>query len=82
MKTITISPQGQITIPASLRRSLNLKGGTKLILNIVDWIKTKAIIIQPEPKSWVDQVAGTGKGMWGKSSDVYLEKERNLWENK
>lgn len=82
MKTITISPQGQITIPTSIRRSLNLRAGTKLILNIVDWIKTKAIIIQPEPKSWVDQVAGTGTGMWGKSSDAYLEKERKLWENK
>lgn len=82
MKTITISPQGQITIPASLRRTLNLRAGTKLILNIVDWVKSKAIVIQPVPKSWVDQVAGTGKGMWGKSSDAYLDRERNAWKNK
>lgn len=41
-------------------------------------IKTKNLILKPKPKNWVEEVAGTGKGMWGKSSK-YLEKERNTW---
>lgn len=80
MKTLTISPQGQITIPVNLRRDLNLKGGTKLILNLVDWVKNKAIVLQPMPKNWVDTVSGSGKGLWGKSSVKYLEEERNSWQ--
>lgn len=80
MKTLTISPQGQITIPASLRRDLNLKGGTKLILNLVKWVKSKAIVLQPMPKNWVDTVAGSGKGLWSKSSEKYLQEERNSWQ--
>lgn len=80
MKMLTISSQGQITIPASLRRDLNLKGGTKLILNLVDWVKSKAIVLQPMPKNWVDEVAGSGKGLWGKSSEEYLKEERNSWQ--
>lgn len=80
MKTLTISPQGQITIPAPLRRHLNLKAGTKLIINLVDWAKSKTIVLQPIPKSWVDAVSGSGKGLWGKSSEKYLEEERESWQ--
>lgn len=80
MQTITISPQGQITIPLKLRRNLNLIGGTKLILDLVDWVKTKAIILQPMPKNWVDTVSGSGKGLWGKSSEKYIENQRQSWQ--
>lgn len=79
MKTITLSPQGQITIPVALRRRLNLKGGTRLLLEIMDWVKSKALVIRPIPKGWVDEVAGSGRGLWGKNSDEYLQKERNTW---
>lgn len=32
MKTVTITSQGQITIPASVRREIGIKGGDKLSL--------------------------------------------------
>lgn len=79
MKTVTLSPQGQITIPIDLRRALNLKSGTKMILDVVDWVKSKAVILRSTPKNWVDEVVGSGQGLWGKNSDNYLEKERNQW---
>lgn len=33
MKTVTITSQGQITIPASVRREIGVKGGDKLSLS-------------------------------------------------
>lgn len=79
MRTITISPQGQITIPMDLRRALNLKSGSTMILDVVDWVKSKAMVLRPTPKNWVDEVSGSGEGLWGKDSDKYLEKTRNQW---
>lgn len=79
MKTVILSPQGQITIPIDLRRALNLKSGSKMILDVVDWVKSKAVVLRPTPKNWVDEVAGSGEGLWGKNSDEYLEKTRNQW---
>lgn len=80
--TITISPQGQITIPKAWRDLLGLKAGKKLAVSIATWVKGKAIVIRSEPKSWADYLAGTGKGLWGKDSDVYLQKERDSWQKK
>jgi AbrB family looped-hinge helix DNA binding protein len=80
--SITISPQGQITIPKAWRDLLGLNAGKKLVISLVDWVKGKALVIHPEPKSWADYVAGTGKGLWGKDSDAYIKQERDSWERK
>jgi len=80
--TLKVSPQGQITIPKAWRKALEIKPGTtKLVAYLTDLLKTKALTLQPKPKSWADQVAGTGKGLWG-DSDEYIKKERDSWEKK
>ncbi|MDO8640383.1 MAG: AbrB/MazE/SpoVT family DNA-binding domain-containing protein [Nitrosarchaeum sp.] len=77
---LTISSQGQITIPQEWRDQLQLKKGTKLLAWIDEKIKTKVLIITPQPASWVKMVLGTGKGLWGKSSDDYIQNIRNQWK--
>lgn len=79
--TITMSPQGQITIPLSLRKSLNLKAGAKFILSLTGIEKLISITLTPHPKSWVDAISGSGKDIFG-DADEYLKKERASWEKK
>lgn len=78
--TLTVSPQGQITIPLELRQKLNLKAGAKVFVDLVNYLKSKAVILHPKPKSWVDELSGTGRGLWGANSQKYLEEERNSWQ--
>lgn len=78
---LTISPQGQITIPKEWRESLRLKKGSHVFAWVEDKVKTKIIVIVPQPKSWVQAVSGSGKGLWGNSDD-YIQKERNQWTAK
>lgn len=78
MTTLRVSPQGQITIPKGWQKLLHLKPGTKLVVSLIDLIKTKALVLKPEPKSWTEEVVATGKGLWG-NSDQYIQKERSSW---
>lgn len=83
MRTITVSPQGQITIPIDLRKTLNLKEGVKLILDVVDWIKTKAIVLRVKPKDISTYSLGLGKDIWkGIDAAEYVKKERESWDKK
>lgn len=83
MRTITVSPQGQITIPADLRKTLDLKDGVKLILDVVDWVKTKAIVLRVKPKNISTYSLGLGKdAWWGVDSDKYIKQERDSWDKK
>ena len=77
--TLTISPQGQITIPKQWRTLLGLQKGAKAIAWLEKKLKNKALVLTPQPESWIDAVAGTGKDLWGDSAK-YIKKERAQWE--
>jgi len=81
MITLTASPQGQITIPLDIRKTLNIKAGTKLILSLTGIEKLISITLTPHPKSWVDAISGSGKNIFG-NADEYLKKERASWDKK
>ncbi|KKQ37275.1 MAG: hypothetical protein US54_C0039G0001 [Candidatus Roizmanbacteria bacterium GW2011_GWA2_37_7] len=76
---ITISPQGQITIPKSWRNALNVKKGTKIIAHLKKTSQGVAVILSPQPENWTDLVAGSGTGLWS-DSDTYISKERSSWK--
>ncbi len=83
MKTVILSPQGQITIPIDLRRALNLKSGTKLVLDVVDWVKSKAVVLRVKPKNISTYSLGLGKDIWsGIDATEYVKKERESWDKK
>ncbi|MEK7160797.1 MAG: AbrB/MazE/SpoVT family DNA-binding domain-containing protein [Patescibacteria group bacterium] len=74
---LTVSPQGQITIPVEWRQMLDLYKGAQVVAYIREGIK-KSLLLSPKPKSWTQTVAGTGANLWGNSDD-YLKKERAEW---
>ncbi len=83
MKTIIVSPQGQITIPVSLRESLNLQPGVELLAEVVDWVKRKALVITTRPKKLSDYTLGLGEEIWQNTdADNYIKSERKAWNKK
>ncbi len=76
--TLTISSQGQVVIPAAVRRILGSKPGDKLRLRVEKRQKTVVAVIEPVAKRWVDRLYGAAKGVYG-DVDKYIEKERNSW---
>lgn len=77
--TLTVSSQGQITIPKAWRKILDLKPGTKLVAEVKKEPRRKKLVLEPEPESWAKLLAGTGKGLWG-NSDRYIKKIRESWD--
>lgn len=77
--TLTLSSQGQVVIPAAVRRVLGAKPGSKLRLRVVYKRNSPVAMIEPETKSWVERVAGIAKGVYG-DVDEYIRKERESWK--
>jgi len=74
METITVTTKGQITIPADLRRELQISEGTKLIVTR----EGEALKIIPVPK--LSQLAGVDKEIFkGRKPSKELEKMREEW---
>jgi len=74
METITVTTKGQITIPANLRRELQISEGTKLIVTR----EGEALKIIPVPK--LSQLAGVDKEIFkGRKPSKELEEMRKEW---
>ncbi|MDH5686638.1 MAG: AbrB/MazE/SpoVT family DNA-binding domain-containing protein [Candidatus Bathyarchaeota archaeon] len=74
METITVTTKGQITIPADLRRELQISEGTKLIVTR----EGEALKIIPVPK--LSQLAGVDKNIFkGRKPSKELEEMRKEW---
>lgn len=76
---ITISPQGQLTIPKSWRELLKIEKGSKITAHLKKTSQGAAVILSPQPENWTDLVGGSGAGLWSES-DSYIAKERSSWE--
>ncbi|MCL6479181.1 MAG: AbrB/MazE/SpoVT family DNA-binding domain-containing protein [Peptococcaceae bacterium] len=77
--TITLSSKRQITVPAEIFRSMQLKKGQKLIIEL----EGDKIIISARPESLTKALMGSAKGVFGKNSDEvdkYVRKERQEWD--
>jgi len=66
MKSIglTISKRGYIVLPASIRRQMNIKSGTKILLSKEE----NRIILQPVV-SFTEKLSGLTAGKFGKSAN-------------
>ena len=73
MPSVTLSSKNQITLPAEMVRRLGLKGGDKLVAELID----DHIVLLPQPESWVDYFAGRFKGVWGNTKE---EVSRYIYE--
>lgn len=74
METVTVTTKGQITIPAELRRKLEITEGTKLI--VID--EEDALRLIPVPK--LSQLAGIDKEVFKeRKPSEELVKMRREW---
>lgn len=74
METVTVTTKGQITIPADLRRKLEIGEGTKLIVTC----EGGTLRIIPVPK--LSQLAGVDEQVFkGRKPSKELEETRKEW---
>lgn len=77
MTTVKLSSKNQIVLPKEAREHLRVGPGDELL--VVP--KGQTVILVPKPKDAVKALAGTGKGIYGKSHR-YLKRERRSWQHK
>ena len=75
---LTISSQGQITVPKIIRDRIGIKSGAKIVVYIKKDLQGDVVVLEPKEKSWAKKLAGSGKKLWG-NSDKYLKNERKSW---
>jgi AbrB family looped-hinge helix DNA binding protein len=71
---VTVSSRGYIVLPASLRKEMNIKAGTKILLHKEE----NKIILQPI-NSFTQKLAGLTAQSFGKTSgevEAYIDEER------
>lgn len=82
-QTLTMSPQGQITIPKSWREMLGLKPGDKILALVKESELGRTLKLWKKPKNWVEKMAGISTGTWGKNQaeiDKNIRKMRAEWD--
>jgi AbrB family looped-hinge helix DNA binding protein len=73
---VTVSSRGYIVLPASLRKEMNIKTGTKILLHKEE----NKIILQPVT-SFTQKLAGLTAQSFGKTPDeikAYVDEERKV----
>lgn len=72
MQTVKLSSKNQMVLPKEAREAMQLKGRDELLIIV----KGGVTVIMPKPKSYLNALSGTGKGLYKKT---YLQKERKSW---
>ena len=73
---VTVSSRGYIVLPASLRKEMNIKAGTKILLHKEE----NKIILQPVT-SFTQKLAGLTAQSFGRTPDeikAYIDEERKV----
>jgi len=78
MLLTTLSSKGQIILPSKLRKKLNIKKGSKFIIEF----KNNKIILTLLNKEFYERLAGSisGKGKLLKTLISEKEREKNFWK--
>ena len=73
-ESVTVSNRGYIVLPAHIRKEMNIKAGTKILLSRED----NKVILQPV-SSFTEKLSGLTSGSFGKNADEvnkYIDEER------
>ena len=79
MPLVTLSSKHQITLPMEMVRTLALKPGDKLVVELID----DHVVLLPQPESWTDYFSGSLKGVYGttvEEIDRYIAEVRYGWD--
>ncbi len=70
---LLVNGRYQITLPAAAQKTLGIKTGDRLLMDIQDGM----IILAPQPQDYVEHMAGLHQGIWRDvDTAVYLAAER------
>ena len=74
MPTATLSGKNQLTLPIDIVRTLGLKPGDKLIVQLVD----DQVVLLPKPEDWAQYFMGSTKGLYGTKEEIdeYIAESR------
>ena len=73
-ESVTVSNRGYIVLPAHIRKEMNIKPGTKILLSKED----NRVILQPV-SSFTEKLSGLTSGCFGKDANEiaeYIDEER------
>lgn len=73
-ESVTVSNRGYIVLPAHIRKEMNIKPGTRILLSRED----NKVILQPV-SSFTEKLSGLTSGSFGKNANdvnAYLNVER------
>ncbi len=75
--TVKVSSRYQIALPSIARKRLSIDAGDRLLVDIQDGM----IILVPEPRNYVQSMAGLYQEIWRDiDTTVYLAEERASWQ--
>lgn len=77
-----LSSQGQITLPAKVRKLLNLKQGEQISWLVKKMKNGTAHLVGAKKGRWPEDYYGIAKGHLDKYGgvDAYLKRERDSWD--
>jgi len=78
MNVAKLTSKFQITIPADIRRRLNLHQGDAVVIDL----ENNKAVLRPVHGGHVQCMSGLGKDVWAKleGGDTYLQRERDSWD--
>jgi AbrB family looped-hinge helix DNA binding protein len=76
--SVKVSSRYQIAVPASVRETLNIHSGDRLLVDIQDGM----VILLPQPEEYAQHLAGLHYEIWeGVDAQKYIDQERSAWED-
>ncbi len=79
MHKVKVSSKNQVTIPIEICRELNVRKGSRLVMEIADG----RIVITPEPDNYTKYYYSMAKGTYGNTVEEIeagVQAERRTWD--
>ncbi len=74
---VKVSKKSQIALPAVVRRTLRIKGGDHLLVEVRDG----CVLLIPEPADYSQRLRGLHHEVWeGMEPQEYVRREREAWQ--
>jgi AbrB family looped-hinge helix DNA binding protein len=74
---VKVGPKYQVVIPQEVRKKVSIVPKKEVLVEEING----AIVILPQPKSFVEFMIGLGKDTWkGVDPKTYVKKERAVWK--
>lgn len=78
MLSVKVSSKHQIAVPSEVRRTLGIKAGDRLGVEVRDGL----IMLRPQAGTVADRLYGSGRGIYGSDPVAYVRALRDEWEDR